>query len=259
MSINFLENIREHVSKRVELMPSVNIEKKNTIDFKEIFKKSEKPVIISEIKFASPSRGKIYPGNLSHIQIASEYINAGSAALSVLAEPEYFKGSVEFIKDIRAAYPNAHILLKDFILSKKQILQGLLYGANAVLLIAAFLDEMLLKELYDYSILLGLTPIIEVHNMHELELVLEVSPAVIGINNRNLENLGISLDTARNLIKYIPNNCHVICESGIDNPSQILEMMDIGFDAFLIGSSLMQNKNPGIRLQQLISEVINEG
>lgn len=258
MSVNFLEKIRSHVERRVELMPDISIELPNTLDFCEIFTASQKPIIISEVKFESPSRGQIYPGQLNHVDIASGYLNAGAAALSVLAEPDYFKGSIDFIKDIRAAHPKSHILLKDFVLSKKQIAQGLLFGANAVLLIAAFLNEDLLKELYDYSLLLGLTPIIEAHDALELEKVLQLSPHVIGINNRNLQTLEISLDTSLDLIKHIPDDCHVIYESGIDNASQIREMMDIGFDGFLIGSSLMKHENPGIELQKLMSEVCNE-
>ncbi len=258
MSVNFLEKIRSHVERRVELMPDSLIEMPNTLDFCKIFTAPSKPIIISEVKFASPSRGQIYPGQLNHVDIASSYLSVGAAALSVLAEPDYFKGSIDFIKDIKAAHPKSHILLKDFVLSKKQIAQGLLYGANAVLLIAAFLEEGLLKELYDYSLHLGLTPIIEVHDALELEQALQVSPHVIGINNRNLQTLEISLDTSRNLIKHIPDNCYVICESGIDNAVQIQEMMNIGFDGFLIGSSLMKHEDPGIELQKLISEVCNE-
>ena len=258
MRENFLEKIRSHVTRRVELMPDSIIEMPNTMDFCKIFSISTKPIIISEVKFSSPSRGQIYQGKLNHIDIAGNYLNAGAAALSVLAEPNYFQGSINFIKDIRVTYLNSYILLKDFILSKKQIAQGLLYGANAILLIVSFLNKDLLRELYDYSLHLGLTPIIEVHDGFELEQALQLSPQIIGINNRNLQTLEISLDTARNLIKHIPDDCYAICESGIDNSSQIREMMDIGFDGFLIGSSLMKYENPGIELQKLIFEVCNK-
>lgn len=258
MSVNFLEKIRSHVTRRVELMPDSLVEMPNTLDFCKIFTTSSKPIIISEVKFSSPSCGQIYQGKLNHVDIAGDYLNSGAAALSVLAEPDYFQGSISFIKDIRGAHLNSYILLKDFVLSKKQIAQGLLYGANAVLLIVAFLNKDLLKELYDYSLDLGLTPIIEVHDGFELEQALQLSPQIIGINNRNLQTLEISLDTARNLIKYIPNDCYAICESGIDNATQIREMMDIGFDGFLIGSSLMKYENPGVELQKLISEVCNK-
>lgn len=176
----------------------------------------------------------------------------------MLVEPDYFQGSIDFIKDIRGAHLKSYILLKDFVLSKKQIAQGLLYGANAVLFIVALLNKDLLKELYDYSLHLGLTPIIEVHDGFELEQALQLSLQIIGINNRNLQTLEISLDTAWNLIKHIPNDCYAICESGIDNAAQIREMMDIGFDGFLIGSSLMKHNNPGVKLQKLISEVCNK-
>lgn len=257
MSGDFLEKMKSSVKRRVDLMPDILIERSNTLDFCEIFTSPKKPIIISEIKMASPSRGQIYPGHLNHVDIASSYINAGAAALSVLTEPDYFKGNINFIKEIRAAHPKAHILMKDFILSKKQIAQGLICGANAVLLIVAFLNKDLLKELYDYSLHLGLTPIIEVHDDLELESALKLSPRVIGINNNNLKTLEISLDTSRNLIKHIPDDCYRICESGLDNAAKIQEMLDRGFDAFLIGSLLMRHENPGKELQKLMSEVRN--
>lgn len=254
MSNDFLKMIRKSVEKRVSLIPDTPVINLNTLDFCEIFKKSQNPVVISEIKFASPSRGIIYSGKLDHASIASAYLSAGASALSVLTEPEYFKGEIKYISDIRAANPKAPILLKDFILSKKQIEQGLLHGANAILLIVAFLDKQTLKELYDYSIFLGLTPIVEVHNLEELKQILYLKPHIIGINNRNLKSLEINLDTARNLIQHIPDDCYAICESGINTREQINEMQAIGFDGFLIGSSLMQHKNPGIKLHELIND-----
>ena len=258
MRVNFLDKIRSQIKKRVAFMPDIHIEMPNSLDFCEIFTAPSKPIIISEVKYASPSCGQIYPGQLNHVEISTGYLRAGAAALSVLAEPDYFKGNINFIKDIRAVHSESHILLKDFVLSKKQIAQGLICGANAVLLIVAFLNKDLLKDLYDYSIHLGLTPIIEVHDALELEQALTLSPQIIGINNRNLQTLEINLDTSRRLIKHIPNDCYVLCESGIDNLTQVQEMMRIGFNGFLIGSSLMRHHNPGMELHKLITEVCNE-
>lgn len=254
MKINFIQEIKCSVAKRVAAIPHVKELRPNTLDFCNIFKEIQNPIVIAEVKFGSPSKGIIYDGGLNPVSIATQYLEAGAAAISVLTEPEYFKGDISYLKNIRLNFKNAHILMKDFILSKKQIEEGLLCGANAVLLIVCFLDDALLKELYEYSIYLGLTPIVEIHDLKELERILPLSPIVIGVNNRNLKNLEINLNIARDLIKKIPQSSYVICESGIENLYQIHEMIDLGFDGFLIGSSLMKNNNPGEALKKLLEK-----
>ncbi|MDF3055124.1 MAG: trpC 2 [Gammaproteobacteria bacterium] len=255
---NFLDNIKQSVIERVTSLPKFHHTPLNTLDFCDIFKNKNEPTFITEIKFASPSLGKIYKGTLDHIAIANEYLSNGASALSVLAEPHYFKGDITYIENIRHTFPQAHILLKDFILSKKQIAQGLASGANAILLIVAFLDKTILTELHEYAISLGLTPIIEVHNLEELQIALTLSPRIIGINNRNLKTLNISLDISRELIKHIPNECYAICESGIDNKIEIDKMRALGFDGFLIGSSLMKHAHPGEALKNMLNGKQND-
>lgn len=256
---NFLNKIKETVINRINDLPELPHLRHNDLDFCKIFANPLKPAIIAEIKFASPSRGRIYHGKLSHVEIASSYLRNGAAGLSVLAEPHYFEGNIQYIQDIRNTAPKAHILLKDFILSKKQIAQGLMKGANAVLLIVAFLDKENLKTLHQYAIDLGLAPVVEVHDMQELETALSLDPKAIGVNNRNLKTLDINLDTSRLLIQHIPNNVYRICESGIENLSQIKEMHTIGFNGFLIGSSLMKHNDPGRALKAILSGGHNEG
>ncbi len=151
---DFLETIKTTIQERVKTMPINRHQKKNTLDFCNIFKK-ENPVVIAEVKFASPSKGAIYSGTLNPTEIAAEYLSNGASALSVLTEPDYFKGDIQYLKAIRAFLPQSHLLLKDFVLSKVQISQALGAGANAVLLIVAFLEPDLLRELYEYSITLG--------------------------------------------------------------------------------------------------------
>lgn len=252
MSPSFLEKIRPCVERRVSALPDYNDLPVNLLDFTDIFKSGHRPVIISEIKFSSPSAGIIHHGKKDPLQVASEYISSKAAALSVLVEPLYFKGDISYIKSIRNQFPEVHILMKDFILSKKQIAEGLLQGANAILLIAAFLNDDELKSLYEYATELGLTAIIEVHNLNELERALRLSPSVIGINNRNLQTLEVDLSTAAQLIQQIPETCFALCESGIDTLGQIEEMQQRGFDGFLIGSSLMKHDHPGQALSHLL-------
>lgn len=251
---NFIETIKASVRSRAD---SIQIEANlipNTLNFCDIFQSSTRPAIIAEIKFASPSRGRIYQGNLDPVTIAGDYLSHGASALSILTEPEYFQGNIESIRAVRKAYPEAHILLKDFVLNKAQIAQGLLYGANAVLLIVAFLNSKLLKSLYDYALSLGLTPLIEVHDLAELETALAFKPKLIGINHRNLSTLTIDLDLSDTLIKSIPNNIFIVAESGIETKVDLNTMMRRGVDGCLIGSSLMKQTSPGHALQQLLGD-----
>ncbi len=249
---NFIETMKECVQLRARSICEFSNIKPNSLDFLDLFKNASNPTIIAEIKLASPSHGKIYQGKDDVLKIADDYLRYGASGLSILTEPHYFEGNIEYINKVRKAFPNAHILQKDFILSEIQIAQGLIYGTNAVLLIVAFLEPHQLKNLYNYAIFLGLTPIIEVIDCKELEIALELNPKIIAVNNRNLKTLEINLKTAENLIAYVPKNCYAICASGIENHAQLHEMESLGFDGFLIGSHLMKHKNPGKALQKLI-------
>lgn len=249
---HFLEKIRPHVLKRVEQMEVIHQEIFNSMDFCTIFHNQTTPVIISEIKFASPSRGVLYHGDLNHVQIAQEYKDHGASALSVLTEPEFFKGNIDYIDTIRHALPTIPILLKDFVLAPVQIQQACLFGANAVLLIVDFIEQSLLRDLYDYAVSLGLTPVVEVHDAAELERALLLNPKVIGVNNRNLRTLAIDLETSRQLIQQIPSDVYAVCESGISHLSEIEAMTSLGFDGFLIGSHMMQTAHPGEALGELL-------
>jgi indole-3-glycerol phosphate synthase len=251
---NFIQTMKNSVRSRAD---SIQMEAGlifNTLNFCDIFQSSSTPAIIAEIKFASPSAGRIYPGNLDPVTIAGDYLSHRASALSILTEPEYFQGNIESIRAVRQAYPKAHILLKDFVLSKAQIAQGLLYGANAVLLIVAFLSPKLLESLYDYSLSLGLTPLIEVHDLAELERALALKPKLIGINHRNLSTLTIDLDISDTLIQAIPDDVFVIAESGIETKADLNVMVSRGVDGCLIGSCFMKETYPGHALQKLLDD-----
>ncbi len=250
---DFLIKIKAQVKERVQHIQIDALPQKNTVDFCRIFQTGSAPVIIAEVKFASPSRGRIYAGTLSHTDIAEDYLENGAAALSILTEPTYFHGQSHYLSEVRSTLPQAPLLLKDFVLSKVQVDQALLLGANAILFIVAFLDKQLLVELYHYALSLGLTPLIEVHNQRELEVALQLNPKMIGINNRNLHTLQVDLNTAKELIQLIPKGTYTICESGIQNKPQLQAMQKLGFHGFLIGASLMSDVNPGKALNNLLS------
>lgn len=248
----FLEKIKKQVEMRLERMPMIESVAPNTLDFCNVFRPQDKPCVIAEIKFASPATGRMYQGDLTHRDIAKDYLAHGASALSVLAEPAFFQGDIQYIQDIRHDMPKAHILLKDFIVSEKQIAQGLMAGANAVLLIVAFLSQTQLRTLYAYALAQNITPVIEIHNEAELAIALQLDPKVIGVNNRNLKTLEIHIDTSRRLIERIPHHVMTICESGIQTHAHIKEMTALGFNGFLIGSHLMKHVSPGEALRDLL-------
>jgi indole-3-glycerol phosphate synthase len=251
---DFLAVMRTHVLKRLKQIPQQSDTPVKQVDFCGIFQDKSTPTIIAEIKFASPSRGAIYPGSLNPVQLAGSYCIHGAQALSVLTEPHFFKGDIQYIRQIHRAFPLSPLLLKDFILDPIQIKQAQVFGASAVLLIVSFLTPALLQELYSYAVSLNLTPLVEVHDAEELALALELNPQVVGINNRNLRSLSVDLKTAYQLIQLIPDTVFAVCESGISTYSEIKALIAAGFDGFLIGSQMMQSPCPGEALAKLLKE-----
>jgi indole-3-glycerol phosphate synthase len=179
-------------------------------------------------------------------------LQAGSDAISILTEPYFFQGDVHYLRDIRHEFTESNLLLKDFVLSKKQVRQAAYFGANAILLIKSILSESDLKDLYEYAVSLSLTPIVEVHDLSELRAVSKLSPKIIGINNRSLNTLNVDMNISRELIKHAPKSSYLVCESGVKSRCQIDEMHALGFDGFLVGSSLMKSDSPGRALTTLL-------
>lgn len=251
MTGSFLDKIRTAIQAKVDRIPDVVNSSYNQRDFCKIFD-GDSFTIIAEIKYKSPSQGQIYKGSLTPVEIAKEYLSNGASALSVLTESEYFGGNIEFIERIHKVMPDANILLKDFVLDVKQINQAVVSGANAVLLIVAFLDHDKLHELYNYAISIGLTPLVEVHNIGELRRALDLNPRVVGVNNRDLKTLKVDLEISRTLIREIPAGVYAVCESGITSRDDIEEMIKLGFDGFLIGQSFMEHEHPGKILADML-------
>jgi indole-3-glycerol phosphate synthase len=206
--------------------------------------------IIAEIKFASPSEGVIHP-NGNHVTIAQSYLKAGASMLSILTEPLYFKGELDYLKAIREACPDALLLRKDFILDPYQLLEAKAYGADAVLLIAAMTEPAVTENLYDQALALDLTPLVEVHDETDLDQALSLGASFIGVNNRNLTTLQIDLDTSRRLAARKPKDSVFICESGLSKPEDVRAMHALGYQGFLMGSHFMRQANPGKALQDL--------
>lgn len=189
----------------------VSNEGENLNIFKDILSK-DKLLVIGEFKKASPSKGIICE-NFDIIKILSYYNSMKVDAFSILTEEDFFKGNDLYLKCVRKN-SSKPILRKDFIIDIYQIYEAKIIGANGVLLIASILKDNLL-EFYNVSKSLNLQPLVEVHNKEELDLALKCNCDVIGINNRNLKDFSISLNTTKELIKYIPKDKIVISESGI--------------------------------------------
>jgi indole-3-glycerol phosphate synthase len=207
--------------------------------------------IIAEVKHASPSKG-IFREDFDPVEIARSYERGGAAALSVLTDEKFFKGSLTYLKDIRQAV-DIPLLRKDFTVDPYQVFEARLYGADAILLIAAALEQHTMKELLDLAHSLGLNAIVEVHDDSELDRALDVGSRIIGINNRDLRTFEVDLTVSTRLAGRIPGDIVVVAESGIGSPEDIGKLRGGGVHVFLIGETFMRAPDPGVELQKLIS------
>ncbi len=215
-----------------------------------LLKKS--PAIIAELKKASPSAGEIRQ-DFDPLAIFSAYQEAGAAAISVVTEGRFFGGRLETVPKLRWI-SRIPLLRKDFILDRYQILESRHAGADAVLLIAALHDVHALKGLRGEAERLGMETLVEVHSEPELERALSSGATLIGVNNRDLRTLQVSLEVSRHLGPKIPRDVLAVSESGIRNCEDIRELSDAGFRGFLVGETLMRAGSPGAELEKLIDK-----
>ncbi len=212
-------------------------------------KKDSSPALITEVKKASPSKG-IIRENFDPVEIARTYEKAGAACLSVLTDTPYFQGHDEYFTAIRAAV-SLPMLRKDFMIDPYQIYESRVLGADCILLIMACLSDAQTKELYDLSKTLGLDVLVEIHDENELNRALNLDVEMIGVNNRNLKTLNIDLQTGLDLAQKIPDNIFTVAESGISTSDDIQKFLTVGYGAFLVGESLMRQKNIGDAVKKL--------
>ena len=207
--------------------------------------------IVAEVKKASPSKG-IIREDFDPVAIATAYAGGGAAAISVLTDSEYFQGSLEYLRAIRekVAVP---LLRKDFIIDTYQVFEARAAGADAILLILAALSDEEAEPLAAVAEQLGMDVLWEVHNIEEMHRVAGFSPAVVGINNRDLKTFEVSLETTRGLLPEVPADAVVISESGFFKREELEMMSGWGVDGFLIGEGLMRAEDPGAALRGLLS------
>ncbi len=194
--------------------------------------------IIAEVKKASPSKG-IIREDFDPLLIAQSYEKAGVDAISVLTEPYFFKGDIEYLTGIRR-YVGTPLLRKDFIFCEYQLVETLVYGADFVLLIAKMLTKKELKDLLNYTWHLGMNALVEIHDKEDLKKAIHAGADIIGINHRNLETFEMDMQLCEKLIPLIPNGKIIVAESGINNKETIKTLHNIGVDAFLIGEHFMR-------------------
>ena len=208
--------------------------------------------LIAEFKRRSPSSGEIAAG-ATIAEVAAAYDRGGAAALSVLTDGRNFGGSVDDLRAARAAC-GLPILRKDFIVDLYQLYEAAVHGADAVLLIVAALEDETLRRLYEEARLLDLDCLVEVHDEPDLERALELGADVIGINNRNLDDMSIDLKTTEELIVDVPAGKTVVSESGYERADELVELERIGCDAVLIGEALMRAEEPELAVRELTGD-----
>lgn len=210
--------------------------------------------LIAEIKRSSASAGDINP-NLNLKEFVDNYIDNGASAISILTEKTKFSGSIEDLKEVSklAGKNNTPVLQKDFIIDEYQVTEGAVNGASAILLITSILKEDKFKSLMQKCSQVSIAPLVEIFNERELDLALKYGAKMIGINNRNLNNLETSLKVFENLAPKVPKEKLLIAESGLRNIEDVEKMASFGADAVLIGESILKNNNISSHINKLSS------
>ena len=206
--------------------------------------------IIAEVKKASPSKGDLNP-DLDHVAMAMIYQQGGAAAISVLTESSYFAGSINYLEQIRAVV-HVPLLRKDFIFDPYQIYEARAYGADAVLLIVAILEQGLLSGLIKLARNLNLNCLVEVHNQEELDRAISAKAKIIGINNRDLKTFNVDLDTTKRLLPLVPQGVITVSESGITSGDDIKTLDEWNVNAALIGESLVTANDVLSKLKEFV-------
>ncbi len=246
---NFLELI-----KREKSLDSLerNIKEQIFLNFKEVIQRNNRVSLIAEIKKASPSAGVLI-NNFNHLDIAKMYIDNGATCLSVLTEEKYFLGKLDYIQDIKKQF-QIPILAKDFFIDPYQIALSKSYGCDCILIIIAALNGAQADEIYSEALKHNLSVIVEVHDHKEAETALKFDQALIGINNRNLKTLEVSLNNTISIFEAIKTHKGpIISESGIKTAKDAKYIYEkTGIKNFLIGESLLKSDNPDELMRELI-------
>ena len=230
--------------------------KKSTHDFKQIITSNPHATLLTEVKFSSPSLGKIRTIG-DPTSIAKQMIEGGSKALSVLTQPHLFNGSPDYFIQVRKSV-DVPLLMKDIMIDKIQIDAAKKIGADYMLVIQSLFDQNFLSDIDEfigYGHKQGLNVLLEVHTKEEFQNALKTDADIIGINNRNLDTLEIDLKTTESVLSGHDKSRIILSESGISTPEDILYLKKCGADAFLIGSSIMKSDNIVEQVKKLVNSI----
>lgn len=212
--------------------------------------------VIAEVKKASPSAG-IIRAEFDPVKIARTYEAHGAACVSVLTDSHFFQGHLDDLQAVRQAV-SIPVLRKDFLLDRYQVLEARTAGADCVLLIAECLDDCTLRDLYFYAGELGMESLIEIYDPENLDRVLELEPALVGINNRNLRTFVTDLGHSIALRQRVPESCTLVSESGIHGRAEVDRLLQAGIRTVLVGETLMRAANPGAKLDELVGSRVEK-
>jgi indole-3-glycerol phosphate synthase len=249
---------RLEVAERKSLYPTPLLEKSTYFDtpcvsMREYITRPDKSGIIAEIKRRSPSKGDINP-YVSVERVSIGYMQAGASALSILTDEQYFGGKNEDLTLARQLN-YCPILRKEFIVDEYQIVEARSIGADAILLIAACLKPEELKQLAAFAQSLGMQVLMEVHNQEELEQNLNEHLDLVGVNNRNLKDFSVNIQTSLDLVEQIPDDFVKVAESGISDPNEVMRLREAGFEGFLMGQRFMETSQPEKACQLFIESL----
>jgi len=244
------EDLARGISTRGEWERQAEVRMATRRDFRAALR-GRTPAIIAEAKKASPSRGVLAP-DFDAARIAAAYERGGAAAVSVLTDEAFFQGSLADLEAARAAV-SLPVLRKDFTIAPEHILEAAAHGADAILLIAAILNEREIRDFREAAARFRITALVEVHNRRELDVAVAAGSDIIGVNNRDLTTFEVTLETSLRLAEHMPSGAILVSESGIHDAADIARLRAAGYHAFLVGEHLMKSPDPAAALAQLVA------
>jgi indole-3-glycerol phosphate synthase len=243
-----LAEISRHRAELERLAADRQILKKDPRDFRGALT-AHAPAIIAEIKKASPSKG-VLAEHFDPVSIAKVYSSGGAAALSVLTDREFFQGTLADLECARAAV-DIPVLRKDFTIDEIDVIEAAAHGADAILLIAAVLDQSSMRGFRELAARFGMAALVEVHDSAELDTAIASGAEIVGVNNRDLRTFEVKLETSLRLAEKIPSGTIKVSESGIHTADDVRTLSCAGYHAFLVGEHLMKSEDPATALRAL--------